>query len=159
MRFIVFTCFLNICLADQNQIVHSEAEFTCTTNSEKNHYQNSNSHGHVCINGGCDFNICYLTLEYSGQTGKASTVAVVVLMWVLMDWVMRFFSSQSLIGAGVWSDPKEHGDSCWGHSYSLQLARSEEWGRNESGMTHGPLPHGISYKSHQHGTCGLQIHC
>lgn len=70
MRFIVFTCFLNICLADQNQIVHSEAEFTCTTNSEKNHYKNSNSHGHVCINGGCDFNICYLTLEYSGQTGK-----------------------------------------------------------------------------------------
>lgn len=70
-----------------------------------------------------------------GTLERASTVVVVVLVWVLMGWVMWFFSSQSLIGAGVWSDPKEHGDSCWRHSYILQLARPEEWGRNASGMT------------------------
>ena len=99
MRFIEFTCFLDTCLTDLDQIIEGEVEFRCTTYSvtEKNHCTNSNSHRHVCINGGNNFNICYLILEYSRQTrngqysccGSSGVVLMRALPVDLHDWVAR----------------------------------------------------------------------
>lgn len=62
-------------------------------------------------------------------------VVVVPQMWVLMEEVKSCdFSLPSHNRCWSVVRPPEHGDSCWRHSYILQLARPE-WGRNESGMT------------------------
>ena len=72
MRFIEFTCFLDSCLSDLDQILQGKVEFRCPllilSLKIKKYCKNSNSPGHVCINEGNNFNISYLTLEYSGPT-------------------------------------------------------------------------------------------
>lgn len=81
-------------MTDLDQIIEGEVEFRCTTCSitEKNHCKNSNSRRHVCINGGNNFNICYVILEYSRQTGNGQYSCCggsgVVLMRVLLTFMI-----------------------------------------------------------------------